>query len=90
VLAKQQLEKAARGNKAMAEAESEHRVEMCKRVVRRMLKRQPLMAWNMFVDTVRETQHNRETVRKVLSRTQHRQLACALDCYARAVHTILA
>jgi septal ring factor EnvC (AmiA/AmiB activator) len=71
-------------------AEAERRIEMCKRVVRRMLKHQLLMAWNMLVDTVRETQHNRETVRKVLSRMQHRQLAGAFDCNARAVNMLVA
>jgi len=75
---------------AIAEAEAERRIEMCKRVVRRMLKHQLLMAWNTFVDRVHHAQHNRETVRKVLSRMQHRQLACVFECYARAVHTTLA
>ena len=70
-LAKQQLEAAARAAQSMAEAEAERRMEMCKRVVQRMLRQQLLMAWNMFVDTVRETQHNRETVRQVLLRMQH-------------------
>jgi ubiquinone biosynthesis protein Coq4 len=89
-LAKQQLEEAAREKQSMAETEAERRLEMCKRVVQRMLRHQLLMAWNMFVDTVRETQHNRETVRKVLSRMTHRRLAQAFDCYAGAVHTVLA
>jgi hypothetical protein len=84
-LAKQQLEEAAREKQSMAEAEAERRIEMCKRVVHQMLRHQLLMAWSMFVATVRETQHNRETVRKVLSRLQHRQLAQAFDCYAGAV-----
>jgi hypothetical protein len=70
----------------MAETEAKRRLEMCKRVV---LRHQLLMAWNMFVDTVRETRHNRETVRKVLSRMQHRQLAGAFDCYAGAVEMLV-
>jgi hypothetical protein len=74
----------------MAEAQAERRIEMCKRVVQRMLRHQLLMAWNLFVDTVRETQHNRETVRKVLSRMQHRQLAGVLDWYAGAVEMLVA
>ena len=74
-LARQQLEEAAKEKQTMAEAEAERRIEMCKRVVQRMLRHQLLMAWNMFVETVIETRHNRETVRKVLSRMQHRQLA---------------
>jgi hypothetical protein len=102
-LAKQQLEASAKEKQtflflqnsydekqSMAETEAERRLEMCKRVVQRMLRHQLLMAWNMFVDTVRETQHNRETVRKVLSRMTHRRLAQAFDCYAGAVHTVLA
>jgi hypothetical protein len=63
---------------------------MCKRVVQRMLRHQLLMAWNMFVDTVRETHHKRETARKVLLRMQNRQLAGAFDCYAGAVDTLVA
>jgi len=64
--------------------------EMCKRVVQRMLKHQLLMAWNMFVDTVRQTQHNRLTVRKMLSRMTHRQLARVWDCFAGAVDILVA
>jgi hypothetical protein len=60
---------------------------MCKRVVQRMLRHQLLKVWNMFLDTVREMQNNRETVRKVLSRIKHRQLAYAFDCYVGAVDT---
>jgi hypothetical protein len=82
--------KAARTLQSRAEAEAERRIEMCKRVVQRMLRHQLLMAWNMFVDTVRKTQHNRETVRKVLSRIMHRTLAGAFDCYDGAVQTVLA
>ena len=55
-----------------------------------MLSHQLLMAWNMFVDTVRKMHHNRETMRKVLSLMQIRLLACAFDCYARAVNNVLA
>jgi hypothetical protein len=89
-LAKQQLEAAAREKQSMAETEAERRIEMCKRVVQRMLRHQLLIAWSMFVDTVRETQHNRETLRKVLGRMQHRQLAGAFDCYAGAVELLVA
>ena len=63
-LARQQLEEAAKEKQTMAEAEAERRIEMCERVVQRMLRHQLLMAWNMFVETVIETRHNRETVRK--------------------------
>ena len=48
-------------------------MEMCKRVVQHMLRHQLLMAWYMFVDCVFSTQHNRQTVSKVLSRMQHRR-----------------
>jgi hypothetical protein len=44
----------------------------------------------MFVDTVTETAHNRETVGKVLIRMHHRQLALAFRCYAGAVDTLVA
>ncbi len=88
--AKKQLEEAARESQSMAEAEAERRIEICKRVVHRMLRHQLLMAWNVSVDTVREKQHSRETVRKVLGRMQHRQLAGAFDGYAGAVEMLVA
>ena len=81
-LAKQQLEEAKKVKQSRVEAE--RRIEMCK------LRRQLLMAWNMFVDAVMETQHNRETVCKVLCRIKHREVAQAFDCYARAVDTLVA
>jgi hypothetical protein len=87
-LAKQQLEEAVREMQSRAEAE--RRIGMCKRVVQRMLRHQLLMAWNMFVNTVMDTQHKRKTVCKVLCRIKHRQAAQAFDCYARAVDTLVA
>ena len=74
----------------IAEAEAKRRIKACKRIVQRLLSHQLLMAWNMFVDTVRKMHHNRETMRKVLSLMQIRLLACAFDCYARAVNNVLA
>ena len=73
-----------------AEAEAERRIEMCKRVVKKMLRHQLSMAWNEFVECVLTTKENRETVRRVLARMQHRQLAGAFDCFAGAVETIVA
>lgn len=49
------------------------------KTLHRMLKRLLLMAWNMFVNTVRETQHTRETVRRVLLRISHRVLVEGFD-----------
>ena len=74
----------------MARAEAERRIEMFKRLVLQRMLRHELMAWNMLVHAVREPQHNRETVRKALSRMQHRQLAGAFDCYAGAVEMLVA
>jgi plasmid maintenance system antidote protein VapI len=89
-LAKQQLEAAAKEHRSRAEAEAERRIEMCRRVVQRMLQQQLLMAWSMFVDTVREMQHNRESVRRALLRMKQSQLAGAFDCYAGAVNALVA
>jgi hypothetical protein len=86
----QQSEDAGRQKQSKAEVEAERRIEMCKRVVQRMMRYQLLVAWNMFRDTVIATQHNRETIRKVLSRMTHKTLAGAFDCYAEAVQTVLA
>jgi multidrug efflux pump subunit AcrA (membrane-fusion protein) len=67
----------------------ERHIGMCKRVVQRTLRNQLLMAWNMFVDTVRVAQHNRKTVSKVLNRLRHRQLVQVFDWYAAAVDTLV-
>ena len=67
----------------------ERHIGMCKQVVQRTLRNQLLMAWNMFVDTVRVAQRNRKTVSKVLSRLRHRQLVQAFDGYAAAVDTLV-
>jgi hypothetical protein len=89
-LAKQQMEEAVKAHRSMVQAAGERRGEMCKRVVQRMLKHQLLMAWNMFVDTVRQTQHNRSTVRKMLSRLTHLHLARVWNCFAGAVDILVA
>ena len=89
-LAKQQMEEAVKEHRSMVEAAEERRCKMCKRVVQRMLRHQLLIAWNMFVDTVRLTQHNRSTVRKTLLRMTHGQLARVWDCFAGAVDTLVA
>jgi hypothetical protein len=84
-VAKQQLEEVVRKKQSLAEAE-ERRIEMCKRVVQRMLRHQMLVAWNLFVHTLVERKHIRETLCKVLSRMRHRELAQAFDCYAGSVN----
>ena len=89
-LARQELHDAAKATQTKAEAEAERRIEMCKRVVRKMLRHQLSMAWNEFVDCVARTKENRETVRRVLGRMQHRQLAGAFDCFAGAVESMAA
>ena len=71
-----------------AEAEAERRIEMCKRVVKKMLRHQLSMAWNEFVDCVLTTKEKREIVRRVLARIQHRQLAKAFDCYHTATKIV--
>jgi len=70
--------------------EAGRRIEMCKRMVARILKQQLALAWSTFVECVVEHRHNRETIRKVLSRMTRRTLAGAFDCYAGAVQTVLA
>jgi hypothetical protein len=69
-------------SRELVQQEADRRIEMCKRVVRRMLLHQLSMAWNEFVDSIYTVKENRETVRKVLTRMTHRQLAGAFDCYA--------
>jgi hypothetical protein len=73
---------------SLAQKEAERRIEMCKRVVKRMLRHQLSMAWNEFVDNVYEVKANRETVKRVLARMTHRQLAGAFDCYSMHVETV--
>ena len=64
--------------------------EVCNLVVHRVRRRELLMVWNLFVDTVRETHNRRGTVRKAQRRMQHRQLADAFDFYAKAVEVLVA
>lgn len=75
-------------SKELVQQEADRRIEMCKRVVRRMLLHQLSMAWNEFVDNIYTVKANRETVRKVLARMTHRQLAGAFDCYAGHVDNV--
>ena len=72
---------------SLAQKEADRRIEMCKRVVKRMLLQQVGLAWGAFVDCVMSTKQNREAVRKVLARMTHRQLAGAFDCYSGHVDT---
>jgi len=69
---------------------SKRRIEICKRVVAKLLKLQLALAWGTFVECVVERKHNRETSRKVLSRMTHRTLAGAFACYAENVEAVLA
>jgi hypothetical protein len=84
-VAKQQLEEVVRKKQSLAEAEERH-IEMCKRFIQRMLRHQMLMAWSLFVHTLVERRHIRETLCKVLSRMRHRELALAFDCYDGSVN----
>ena len=54
--------------------EVNRRMETCKRVVKRMLHHQLVLAWDTFVDSVMTVKANRETVRRVLARMTHRQV----------------
>ena len=83
------LERQIEGERSAKYKAGERHTGVCKRVVQRMLRNQLLMAWNMFVDAVRVAQHNRETVRKVLSRLRHRQLVQAFDWFGAAVDTLV-
>jgi hypothetical protein len=70
--------------------EAQGRIGICKLVVARMLKQQLALAWSTFVECMVDRKHNRETLRRVLSRMMHRVLAGTFVCYARAVETVLA
>ena len=54
--------------------EVQRRVDTCKRVVKRMLHHQLMLAWDSFVENVLTVKRNRETMRKVLARMTHRQV----------------
>jgi len=74
--------------KDLVQREADRRIEMCKRVVKRMLLQQLGLAWGAFIDCVMSTKQTSETVRKVLARMMHRQLAGAFDCYSRHVDDV--
>jgi len=67
--------------KKMMEDEAKRRILMCQRVVQRMLLQHLGLAWGSFVHCVVSAKQNRQTVRKVLQRMKHRQLAGVFDCY---------
>jgi hypothetical protein len=54
--------------------EVQRRVDQCKRVVKRMLHHQLMLAWDTFVDSVMTVRCNRETMCRVLARMTHRQV----------------
>jgi len=68
--------------------EVQRRVDQCKRVVRRILQHQLMLAWGTFVNSIVTVKTNRETVRKVLARMTRQQLAGAFDCYSGHVNTV--
>jgi hypothetical protein len=63
--------------------EVQRRVDQCKRVVKRMLHHQLMLAWDAFVDSVMTVRCNRETMRRVLARMTHRQVTHLLGCINR-------
>ena len=75
---REELEVASKRDMSMGEArlqdEVKRRVETCKRVVKRMLHQQLVLAWETFVDCVMMVRAKRETVRRVLARMTHRQV----------------
>ena len=72
----------------MAQKEADCWIEMCKRVVQRMLLQQLGLAWGAFVNCVMSTKQNCKTVREVLLHMTQRQLAGAFDCYSTHVDTV--
>jgi len=89
-LAKQELAEAAAQTQAHAKAEAARRIAMCKGVVQRMLRQQLAKAFNAFVDCIYTSKENRDAVRRVLCRMQHRALAGAFAGYAGAVDALVA
>ena len=70
--------------------EIERRMEVCQRIVKRMLAWHLAAAFDMYVETVRERIHRRDLIKRVLCRMQHMQLARAFDQYSDIVARILA
>ena len=81
----QQLLDAAQRTQDLAEAEALRRVEICARVVRRMLQQQLAKSWCAFVGSVAACKRNRVTLKHVLRRMQHQQLTRAFNCYSRRI-----
>ena len=89
-LAREHMQDMVKKQEEKAESEAARRIEVCKRVVGRMLRQQLATAWSTFVECVCERKSNRETVRKVLSRMTHRAMAGAFDCFCGSVQALLA
>ena len=75
---------------AAAAKEANRRIDMCQRVVRRMLHQQLATSWMSFCESVMQSKADREVVHKVLKRMSQRSLALAFECFAEAVSTIVA
>ena len=86
----QQLLDAAQRTQDLAEAEALRRVDICARVVRRMLQRQLANSWRAFVGSVAACKRNRITLKRVLRRMQHQQLTRAFNCYSQRVTEVSA
>ena len=74
-------------DKGVAE-EAGRRIEICKRVVRRMLRQHLWAAFNGYVDGVGASRRMWERAAKVVGRMRHRELAGAFECYVRAVERL--
>ena len=66
---------------AAAAKEANRRIDMCQRVVRRMLHQQLATSWMSFCESVMQSKADREVVHKVLKRMSQRSLALAFECH---------
>ena len=73
-----------------AKAEAERRIQVCKRVVIRMMRHQLAKAWDEFVGNMCWVKARREAVDRVLRRMLYAELAGAFACYAGHVERVRA
>jgi len=70
---------------SMVQEEKARRIELCRRMVKRMLHTQLSRSWDSFVETLARIRHRRELINRVIQRMRYTALAAAFDGFDFAV-----
>ena len=70
---------------SMVQHEKARRMDVCRRMVRRMLNAQLSQSWDLFVETLVRQRYRRELVKRVIQRVRYAALVAAFDRFDLAV-----